>query len=105
MTLVRASVEVVHGSATADAMSAYYMAEEVASTDQGMMIAIPLDAWKRRFGNLEPAELADELKRMAREVEIRRYRKSQRGPKKPKAKRTGSRQHVSTQKLLAQQKR
>lgn len=105
LTLVRASVEVVHGKETADSMSTYHMAEEVSSTDQGMMIAIPLTSWQRKFGSLRPPEMADELKRMAREVEIRRYRKSARGPKKPKAKRTGSFQHVSTQKLLAQQKR
>lgn len=49
--------------------------------------------------------MADDLKRMAREVQIRRYRKSPRGPKKPKARRTGSFYHVSTQKLLAVQKR
>ncbi len=105
LTLVRASVEVVHGKETADSMSTYHMAEEVSSTDQGMTIAIPLTDWRKRFGSLRPPEMADELKRMAREVQIRRYRKSPRGPKKPNSKRTGSSQHVSTQKLLTQQKR
>ena len=105
LTLVRASVEVVHGKETADSMSTYHMAEEVSSTDQGMTIAIPLNDWRKRFGSLSPPDMAKELKRMAREVQIRRYRKSTRGPKKPKANRSGSHQHVSTQKLLAQQKR
>ncbi len=103
LTLVRASVEVVQGQETADSMSCYHMAEEVSSTDQGMTIAIPLKDWKKRFGKLSSVDMAEELKRMAREVQIRRYRKSTRGPKKPKTKRTGSRQHVSTQKLLTQQ--
>ncbi len=35
--------------------------EEVSSTDQGMMIAIPLPEWRKRFGNLKPPEMADEL--------------------------------------------
>jgi len=105
LTLVRASVEVVHGKETAESMSTYHMAEEVSSTDQGMTIAIPLNDWRKRFGSLSPPDMAEELKRMAREVQIRRYRKSPRGPKKPKANRSGSHQHVSTQKLLAQQKR
>ncbi len=104
LTLVRASVEVVHGKETADSMSTYHMAEEVSSTDQGMTIAIPLADWRKRYGSLKPPEMAEELKRMAREVQIRRYRKSKRGPKKTKTKRTGSHQHVSTQKLLALQK-
>lgn len=81
------------------------MEEEVSSTDQGMTIAIPVNDWRTRFGGLKPVEMAEELKRMAREVQLRRYRKSPRGPKKPKTKRTGSYQHVSTQKLLSQQKR
>lgn len=105
LTLVRASVEVVQGQETADSMSTYHMAEEVSSTDQGMTIAIPVSDWRTRFGSLKPVEMAEELKRMAREVQLRRYRKSPRGPKKPKTKRTGSYQHVSTQKLLSQQKR
>ena len=105
LTLVRASVEVVHGQETADSMSTYHMAEEVSATDQGMVIAIPMANWQKKFGNLKPPEMADELKRMAREVQIRRYRKSPRGPKKPKENHTGSFQHVSTYKLLSQQKR
>lgn len=104
LTIVRSSVEVIHGEETANAMSTYHMADEVSSTDQGMMIAIPLPEWQSRFGNLEPPDMADELKRMAREIQIRRYRKSRRGPKKPKPNRSGTFQHVSTQKLLTRRR-
>lgn len=90
LTMVRASVEVMHGKETADSLSTYHMAEKVSATDQGMIITILMASWQKKFGNLKPREMAGELKRIAGEVQIRRYRKSLRGPKQPKGIRTGS---------------
>lgn len=104
LRVVRSAVAAVQGEATSDAMSTYYMAEEVASTHHGMDIAMPWTEWFVRFGSLQPASLADELKRMAGHVQLRRYRKHPRGPKKSRPKRTGSYQHVSTKQLLDRRK-
>lgn len=104
LSVVRGAVAAVQGEATSEAMSTYYMAEEIASTHHGMDIALPWTDWFSRFGNLQPASLADELKRLAAHVQLRKYRKHPRGPKKPPAKRTGSYQHVSTKRLLDQRR-
>ena len=104
LTVVKAAVAAVHGEEKAETMSTYYMADEIASTQQGMEIALPWDEWLERYGNLSPPSLADELKRIAGHVQLRRYRKQPRGKKKPPAKRTGSYQHVSTKQLLDQAK-
>jgi hypothetical protein len=104
ITVVKAAVASVQGEETSEEMSAYYMADEIASTHVGMEIAIPWDEWVSRYGGLPSTDLAEELTRIAGHVQLRRYRKHPRGPKKPPPKRTGPYQHVSTKKLLDQQK-
>lgn len=104
LSLVKASVEVVHGADVAEELSVYYMAEEVATTYHGMCIAITPTEFAKRFSKLTPADLAEELKQMAAHIELRRYRRKRRGPKNKPPDRHGSYQHVSTQKLLNQRK-
>lgn len=104
LTIVKAAVAATQGDEVAASMSAYHMAEEISSTDRGMTIAISMKDWERRFSKLDPLEMALELKRMAKQVELRRYRKTVRGTKKLQPDRQGTRQHVSTQKILNQQK-
>ena len=63
-------------------------------------MALPAPHWER-FRDLSAAELAAELRQMARAIDLRRYRKATRGPKKPVARkvyRNGG--HVSTHKVL-----
>jgi hypothetical protein len=105
LTIVRSAVSVVHGAQEAEQMSAYYMADEISSVSSGMQIVLPQTYWRQEFGQLPADTLAERLKRMAEKVDMRKYRKHPRSPKKPKPKRTGSYQHVSTQKLLNQRKR
>ena len=105
LTIVRSAVSVVHGAEEADQMSAYYMADEISSVSSGMQIVLPQAYWRQEFGPLPADALAERLKRMAEKVNMRKYRKHPRGPKKPKPKRSGSYQHVSTQKLINQRKR
>jgi hypothetical protein len=66
-----------------------------------MMIAIPEDEW-RVFSRMSPAEMVATLRALAQKVCLKAYRKSPRGPKKPRPKREGTTQasHVSTAKLL-----
>jgi len=65
------------------------------------MIAIPEDEW-RIFSRMRPAELVATLRALAQKVHLKAYRKSPRGPKKPRPKRenTTKAPHVSTAKLL-----
>ena len=45
LTVTKTAVAAVHGEETAEAMSTYYMADEIASTGQGMEIALPWEEW------------------------------------------------------------
>src|SRR6266481_3226053 len=102
LAVVMAALRSVHGEETIDHdLSLYYVANEIAQTYHGMMIAIPEDAW-RVFSRMRPAELVATLKMLARKVRLKAYRKSPRGPKKPRPKRDGTTKapHVSTAKLL-----
>jgi hypothetical protein len=104
LSVVKAALRAVHGVQTIeDSLSAYYLADEIAGTYRGMMIAIPEDQWEV-FGRLTTAQLVKILKELARNVDLARLTKHPRGPKKPPPHRKRSRRvtHVSTARLLAQ---
>ena len=68
------------------------------------MIALPASQWER-FRDMGAVELAAALRQMARAIDLPRYRKATRGPKKPIARkvyRNGG--HVSTHKVLQERK-
>ncbi len=81
----------------------YYVVEEVQSTWRGMEIAIPAEDWPI-FAPMPPAEFAQCLQNWAARVNLKRFRKSPRGPKKPKHKKQfdPKHPHVSTARLLDQ---
>jgi hypothetical protein len=102
LAVVLAALRSVHGATTIDEdLSLYYVANDIAQTSHGMMIAIPEEEW-RVFSRMRPAEMAATLQELARKVRLKAYRKSPRGPKKPRPKREGTTKspHVSTAKLL-----
>jgi Transposase DDE domain len=102
LAVVMAALRGVHGEETIDHdLSLYYVANEIAQTYHGMMIAIPEDAW-RVFSRMRPAEMVATLRALAQKVRLKAYRKSPRGPKKPRLKGEGTSKtpHVSTAKLL-----
>jgi signal recognition particle subunit SEC65 len=70
-----------------------------------MMIAIPEKHWKI-FSRMSPQEFADILRSLASKVNLRRFKKHPRKPKKPQPKRTYDKQHphVSTFRLIAARK-
>ena len=106
LAVVLAALRSVHGAQTIDQeLSLYYVANDIAQTYHGMMIAIPEDEW-RVFSRMRPAEMVATLRELARKVRLKAYRKSPRGPKKPRPKRQGTPKaaHVSTAKLLREQK-
>jgi IS4 transposase len=104
LAAVKAAVQAVHPEA-ADAVSGYYLADELAGTYRGMMIAIAAEAWAV-FGALDERDLARLLREIAGCVRVSRYRKHPRGPKKPPVPRRRDRgqPHVATARLLARRK-
>ncbi len=85
-------------------LSGYYLAEEIAATYWGMTIAIEPRHWSHAFAQLTATELARLLKELAVKVDVSRFKKHKRGPKKPPPKRRGGlrEKHVSTARLLNQ---
>src|SRR5512135_2284578 len=106
LSTVKAALRSVHGIKAADTeISGYDLAEEVAGTSRGMMIAVPKDEWVV-FHGISPQELSPFLKQLAGAVRLSEFRKQPRGPKKPRPKRqSGAKiKHVATAKLLEEQK-
>jgi hypothetical protein len=87
-------------------VSGYYVANEIARTYAGMMIALPDESWVV-FGEMTLAEFAQVLKELAQRVRLETLRKHPRGPKKPVVKKPKSKNqpHVSTARLLEKRKR
>jgi Transposase DDE domain len=105
LSTIKAAIRAVHGVAAAAAVSGSDLAEEVAGTHRGMMIAIPKDEWVV-FHDLSPEQMSLFLQEMARAIRLNEYRKQPRGPKKPRPRRqSGAKiKHVATSKLLKNQK-
>jgi IS4 transposase len=104
VTLLKAAVRAEHGPEAVETLSAYYAALDIQQVHRGMMIALPASQWER-FRDMGAIELAAALRQMARAIDLPRYRKSTRGPKKPIARkvyRNGG--HVSTYKVLQERK-
>lgn len=103
MAVVRAALKYVHGAEKIDQeVSEYYLADELAGTYRGMMIAIPAPEWVV-FRELTTAEVVDVLIQLAQNVRLSAFKKHPRGPKKPRPKRRWDphQPHVSTAKLIA----
>jgi hypothetical protein len=103
VSLIKAALRAVHGQETVEQeVSGYYLSLELTQTYDGMMIAIPASNW-RMFSALTHAEMAQALRTLAANVNLRRYQKHPRGPKKPPPKKSKYKNggHVSTAKLIA----
>lgn len=81
-------------------LSSYALTEQVASTYEGMRIALPEACWTR-FRHMTAAEFAAWLTTVAQRMPWARYRKSKRAPKKPSTiQRTQRGAHRSTARVL-----
>ena len=103
LSTLKAGLRAVHGDAAAlHKLSGYYLAEEIAATYRGMMIAIPPRHWTKAFGHRTTRELVAIIKQLAGQVQLAQFLKNSRGPKKPPPQRTGGlrQKHVSTARLL-----
>lgn len=102
LAVVLAALRGVHGEETVDEeVSLYYIANDIATTYHGMMIAIPAPEWDI-FYAMSPADLAAILLELAQKVRLQAIRKSPRRPKKPRpqVKKPARKGHVATAKLL-----
>lgn len=102
LAVVRAALRAVHSREVEKEFSTYYLAAEIKGVYQGMGIALPEQEWEP-FHTMSLARFVEMLKELARRVDLARYKRSRRGPKKPRPARTGSKYkpHVSTARLLA----
>jgi IS4 transposase len=107
LAVVRAALRSEHGAAVVETQaSSHHMADEVASTYKGMMIALPAEEWAP-YGRLGVREMAEFLREAASQVWLAKYPRATRGPKKPQPRKASGRKnhHVATARLLNQQNR
>lgn len=102
LALVKGALRAAHGAERVEReISFYYLSEELENTHRGLDIAVPPETWEQ-FRLMSPRQLARELVRLAHHMDLRRYRKHPRGPKKPPPprRRLGAGGNVSTARLL-----
>lgn len=102
MSVIRAAVHAVHGEEAAGKLSTYYMALEIASIHEGMSVVLEGEFWQQKYGSLTPTQMAAELKRLARTVQLEKYKKHKWTPKKKAKKKMNKkhRGHESTHRVL-----
>ncbi len=101
VSLIMNTLRAVHGQETVDhKVSYYYLADEVAHSSRGLEMALPDEYWAK-YRRMTPRQLANDLVRIAKTIDLEQYRKHPRGPKKPKPKMNKrKRGHVSTARIL-----
>ena len=107
LATVKAAMRGVYGAETIEkTVSGYYIAEELSSTYMGMLIAIPEEDW-RTFRTLTESQFVQLLRELTERINLRRFRKHPRGPKKPNPKRISNpkQPHISTARVIANQKK
>lgn len=105
LSTVRAVLKDVHGAAEIDEnLSDYYVVEDVQATWRGLDVAIPPEEW-HPFPTMTNTAFAQSLRQWAERVNLKRFRKSKRGPKKATTKKTfdPKHPHVATARLLKNQ--
>ena len=104
--IMKSAVAAEHGRNESEMLSHYYIALEINETTSGMLVVLPESRWLE-MEETKPEEFATEMRSIARGIDLTRYRKSVRGPKKPPPKRTNQRKsvHVSTKQILDKRKK
>lgn len=107
LSTVKAALRTRHGERAAPRnVSGYYLAHELSSAYDGMMIALPESFWEDRFGHLTATQMAQRLTQLAAKTNISRYAKSKYRPRSDPPKRTCAKDqpHVSTARILDQRR-
>lgn len=102
LSVVKAAVRAAHGKDAEEDISTYYMADEIAGTYRGMMIAVGEEYWRRQYASLTSAQIAHMLISLAKRIRLARYAKNPWRPKKKPDKKMNkkNRNHVSTARIL-----
>jgi len=105
LAMLKGSLRAAHGEEATRDLSGNLLSYELQTTYEGMMVAIPPEHWTP-FAAMSTKQFATFLKSLAQKVDLRRFQKHRRGPKKPRPKRgkyhNGG--HASTAKILALRK-
>jgi hypothetical protein len=107
LSALKGALREVHGEKKVMAeVSGYYIANEIARTYDGMMIAIPDEEWAV-FARMTVTALARVLTALAHGVRLETLKKHPRGPKKPVTKKPKNNKEPqgSTARLLEKRKR
>jgi IS4 transposase len=103
---VQAALRAEFGAEKVEAeLSGYAVANEVQYAMGGMDIAVKATTWKA-FQKMTPEKLGSEMRRYASHVNLQRFKRTTRGPKKPRTPRTehADKPHISTARILAASK-
>jgi hypothetical protein len=102
LAVVKAALRCVHGEEKIrNEVSGYYIAGEISRTHEGMQVAIDSEEWAV-FQTMTQQIFVAALVQLAQNVDLAKYKKHRRGPKKKAQPRTSSKDepHVSTARLL-----
>lgn len=99
--VIFAALCAVHDEALVKEVSHHALSVEASRYSDGMLVMLDDEYWSELLGD-SPEDLAHLLRYLSRKIEIKRYLKSRRGPKKKidKPPRTRPKTHVSTGKIL-----
>lgn len=99
--VVFAALYAEHDEPLVNEVSHFHISVEVARYTDGMLVALNEAAWEELIPDRVP-DLAKLLRRIARGIDLKKYTKNARGPKKKKPIRSRNKKssHVSTAKLL-----
>ena len=103
---VKGALRAVHGIKKVEAeVSDYHLALDVAGKYQGMMVALPPEEWQP-LAELSEAAFTKWLLGIARRVNLDRFPKQPRGPKKLRTRRTrfAKAKHIATARLLDEER-
>ena len=103
VSIMNALIGSEHGPEAVASLSHFYMASEITSVADGLLVALPEPHWSP-IATMPIDELVGEMRRIVQGIDLKRYRKSVRGPKKPTPKKIHNRRHVhvSVAKILAE---
>lgn len=101
MSILKSMVAKVHGRENASTLSHYYVVSEIASTTDGLLVAVPQEQWDGI--NIMPIKsFLSQLTKVIEKMNLKQYRKSVRGPKIPPPQKVGGVRdvHVSTNRII-----
>lgn len=106
LSVLATAMRAAHGQHMQEEFSTQQAAEEISAMWSGMHVLLIGSFWTDKFGDSSSRQIARELKRLAANVDVRRFKKSKRRPRSPKPKRKYKRDepHVSTARLIQQRK-